>query len=389
MMAAAFICLVPLGAVPAWVATIVVARDFLITGLAAARLLRGHDPAGGEARETQDLVADRDRRVFFLLLSAPELRPGARIRLVANRLALWRQHPALDYDRPNDLFRSRLSLASSRADLADWRSGMMIPDPRGLACEQPTSLRAPRLLVRFRRRLADTNKRPGVRTQKIVELAGTHRPLRAVITDEIELLVRIESFVRPVARSDQRTLLRSDFHLCVIACLRPLRLALANRSPHSWRLGHRRVGDVLRGRPPPRSPRRRSILPIRNWPSRYNADSSHNVAGRFAPRHHRRLCDGSGSAAPLCTAAQTAPRNSDLVALFSVVLPGNWSAIIWAAVNSRASTVGSNAIQKSRGQKKEPQNMSAVRRHRRRGRSAPGWSAQWFHRQLNESPAVS
>ena len=33
MMAAAFICLVPLGAVPAWVATIVVARDFLITGL--------------------------------------------------------------------------------------------------------------------------------------------------------------------------------------------------------------------------------------------------------------------------------------------------------------------------------------------------------------------
>ena len=33
MMAAAFICLVPLGAVPAWVATIEVARDFLITGL--------------------------------------------------------------------------------------------------------------------------------------------------------------------------------------------------------------------------------------------------------------------------------------------------------------------------------------------------------------------
>ncbi len=33
MMAAAFICLVTLTAVPAWVATIVVARDFLITGL--------------------------------------------------------------------------------------------------------------------------------------------------------------------------------------------------------------------------------------------------------------------------------------------------------------------------------------------------------------------
>ncbi|MGH8092815.1 MAG: CDP-diacylglycerol--glycerol-3-phosphate 3-phosphatidyltransferase [Chthoniobacterales bacterium] len=33
MTAAGFICLVPVGAVPAWVATIVVARDFLITGL--------------------------------------------------------------------------------------------------------------------------------------------------------------------------------------------------------------------------------------------------------------------------------------------------------------------------------------------------------------------
>ncbi len=33
MMASAFICLVPLGAIPAWVATIIVARDFLITGL--------------------------------------------------------------------------------------------------------------------------------------------------------------------------------------------------------------------------------------------------------------------------------------------------------------------------------------------------------------------
>ena len=40
MMAAAFICLVPIGAIPAWVATIVVARDFLITGL---RLLASSD----------------------------------------------------------------------------------------------------------------------------------------------------------------------------------------------------------------------------------------------------------------------------------------------------------------------------------------------------------
>src|ERR1041385_1477506 len=33
MMAAAFICLVPFKAVPAWAATVVVSRDFLITGL--------------------------------------------------------------------------------------------------------------------------------------------------------------------------------------------------------------------------------------------------------------------------------------------------------------------------------------------------------------------
>lgn len=33
MTAAAFICLVPLGAVPAWVAVIVISREFLITGL--------------------------------------------------------------------------------------------------------------------------------------------------------------------------------------------------------------------------------------------------------------------------------------------------------------------------------------------------------------------
>ena len=61
MMAAAFICLVPIGAVPAWVATIVVARDFLITGL---RLLASSDGivlAGGAARETQNLLADRHR----------------------------------------------------------------------------------------------------------------------------------------------------------------------------------------------------------------------------------------------------------------------------------------------------------------------------------------
>src|SRR5258707_11678984 len=41
MMAAAFISLVPLGAIPAWAATTVVARDFLITGLRLMATARG------------------------------------------------------------------------------------------------------------------------------------------------------------------------------------------------------------------------------------------------------------------------------------------------------------------------------------------------------------
>src|SRR5260370_16256597 len=42
MMAAAFISLVPLKAIPAWVATTVVARDFLITGLRIMASSKGH-----------------------------------------------------------------------------------------------------------------------------------------------------------------------------------------------------------------------------------------------------------------------------------------------------------------------------------------------------------
>lgn len=76
MMASAFICLVPLEAVPAWVATIVVARDFLITGL---RLLASSEgqilPAEklGKHKTSWQIVTV----VFFLLLlSLRELWPG-------------------------------------------------------------------------------------------------------------------------------------------------------------------------------------------------------------------------------------------------------------------------------------------------------------------------
>ncbi len=76
MMAAAFICLVPLGAVPAWVATIVVARDFLITGL---RLLASAEgvvlPAErmGKHKTSWQIATVA---FFLVLLAAAEVRPG-------------------------------------------------------------------------------------------------------------------------------------------------------------------------------------------------------------------------------------------------------------------------------------------------------------------------
>ena len=74
MMAAAFISLVPLGAIPAWAATTVVARDFLITGLHLMTNARGLIlPAKRlEKHKTSWQIVTV---VFFLvLLSARELK---------------------------------------------------------------------------------------------------------------------------------------------------------------------------------------------------------------------------------------------------------------------------------------------------------------------------
>jgi len=74
MMAAAFISLVPLKAVPAWAATVVVARDFLITGLRMMASAKGQVlPAErlGKQKTSWQVVTV----IFFLaLLSASELR---------------------------------------------------------------------------------------------------------------------------------------------------------------------------------------------------------------------------------------------------------------------------------------------------------------------------
>lgn len=74
MMAAAFISLVPLKAVPAWAATTVVARDFLITGLRLMASARGRVlPAEllGKQKTSWQIITV----IFFLgLLSMAELR---------------------------------------------------------------------------------------------------------------------------------------------------------------------------------------------------------------------------------------------------------------------------------------------------------------------------
>jgi CDP-diacylglycerol---glycerol-3-phosphate 3-phosphatidyltransferase len=74
MMAAAFISLVPLKAVPAWAATTVVARDFLITGLRLMATAKGRvlpaEQLGKQKTSWQIITV-----IFFLaLLAASELR---------------------------------------------------------------------------------------------------------------------------------------------------------------------------------------------------------------------------------------------------------------------------------------------------------------------------
>lgn len=74
MMAAAFISLVPLKAIPAWAATTVVGRDFLITGLRLMASAKGQvlpaDRLGKQKTSWQIITV-----IFFLaLFSAAELR---------------------------------------------------------------------------------------------------------------------------------------------------------------------------------------------------------------------------------------------------------------------------------------------------------------------------
>jgi CDP-diacylglycerol--glycerol-3-phosphate 3-phosphatidyltransferase len=69
MMAAAFICLVPLGAIPAWAATVIVSREFLITGLRLLAASKGRvlsaEKLGKHKTAWQIITA-----IFFLIMLA-------------------------------------------------------------------------------------------------------------------------------------------------------------------------------------------------------------------------------------------------------------------------------------------------------------------------------
>ena len=69
MTAAAFVCLVPLGAIPAWAAIVVISREFLITGLRLLAISKGRvlaaDPIGKHKTSWQIITV-----VFFLVLFA-------------------------------------------------------------------------------------------------------------------------------------------------------------------------------------------------------------------------------------------------------------------------------------------------------------------------------
>jgi len=74
MMAAAFISLVPLGAIPAWAATTVVARDFLITGLRLMASVRGQVLPAERLGKHKTSWQISTVVFFLLLLAVRELR---------------------------------------------------------------------------------------------------------------------------------------------------------------------------------------------------------------------------------------------------------------------------------------------------------------------------
>jgi CDP-diacylglycerol--glycerol-3-phosphate 3-phosphatidyltransferase len=92
MMAAAFICLVPLGAIPAWVATVIVSREFLITGLRLLALSKGRVLSAeslGKHKTAWQIITV----IFFLLLLAVRELTGVASAEHTPRWYAWLWHP--------------------------------------------------------------------------------------------------------------------------------------------------------------------------------------------------------------------------------------------------------------------------------------------------------
>ena len=85
MTAAAFVCLVPLKAVPAWVAIIVISREFLITGLRLLAISKGRILAADRIGKHKTSWQIATVIFFLVLLSYQEMHPGA-------SLDIWWKH---------------------------------------------------------------------------------------------------------------------------------------------------------------------------------------------------------------------------------------------------------------------------------------------------------
>lgn len=89
MTAAAFVCLVPLGAVPAWVAVVVISREFLVTGLRLLAVTKGHilpSERMGKHKTSWQIATV----IFFLgLLSGRELSLWADLTLPSGGANAW------------------------------------------------------------------------------------------------------------------------------------------------------------------------------------------------------------------------------------------------------------------------------------------------------------
>ena len=89
MTAAAFVCLVPLKAIPAWVAIIVISREFLITGLRLLAVSQGRILAADRIGKHKTSWQITTVIFFLLLLSLQEIRAARGDAGVGPGSSLW------------------------------------------------------------------------------------------------------------------------------------------------------------------------------------------------------------------------------------------------------------------------------------------------------------